>query len=149
MAQGWQDGRTGFAWLTLGRLSGHDQKDAARRAFQNAAAIFRSRDLPLHTAHANMQLAAFALADGNWDDVIALTDEAIAPATLAQNAALMAGLMLLRSQALAQSGKPQAAASLRLDSLGWARYGMASDAEVRRRLSIIAALAARTEKTTP
>lgn len=149
MAQGWQDGRTGFAWLTLGRLSGHGPDDAPRRAFQNAVAIFRSRGLALHTAHADMQLAALALADGRWGDVLALTDEAIAPATAAQNAALMAGLMMLRSEAMARTGQTQAAASLRLDSLGWARYGMASDAEVRRRLSMIAALAAETEKTAP
>ena len=142
----WQDGRTGFAWLTLGRVSGRDEGDLAYGAFQNAAVIFRSRGLPLHLAHAHTQLAAFALAQGRWDDVLALTDAALPAATRGQNAALMAGLMMLRSEALARAGQGQAAARLRLDSLGWARYGMASDAEVLRRLASIAAIAAQSEE---
>ncbi len=149
MAAAWQDHRTGFAWLTLGRLSGRDQEDTARQAFQNAAQLYRRHGLALHAAHASMQLAGFALADGQWNAVIALTDEALAPATAAQNASLMAGLMMLKSEALARSGQTAQAARLRLDSLGWARYGMGSDADVKRRLSAIAALAAQPEKTAP
>jgi len=61
----------------------------------------------------------------------------------------MAGLMMVKATALERMGQADAAASLRLDSLGWARYGMASDADVRRRLKSIAALAAPTENTTP
>ena len=143
---GWNDARTGYAWLTIGRLSGRDDRDQAFAAFTNAEAIFQSRGLPLYAAHADMQLAAFALANGQWEEVSRIADRALPTATAAQNASLMAGLMMMKSEALARLGQPEAAASLLLDSLGWARYGMASDDEVLSRYGSIAALAARTEK---
>lgn len=149
IAQPWQDHRTGFAWLSLGRLSGRDQKAEALRAFLAADQLFRARGLPLHAAHAEMQLAAFALAEGQWAQAIGLVDGALPAATAAQNAALMSALMLTKAQALDSLGQHDAAARLRLDSLGWARYGMASDAEVRRRLASLAALAAQTDKAQP
>ena len=64
LSRDWQDARTGFALLTVGRLSGAAQGEQAFAAFAEAAEIFRGRDLPLHAAHAEMQLAVFALADG-------------------------------------------------------------------------------------
>ena len=149
IAHPWQDHRTGFAWLSLGRLSGRDQKAEALRAFLAADQLFRARGLPLHAAPAEMQLAAFALAEGQWAQAIGLADAALPAATAAQNAALMSALMLTKAQALDSLGQHDAAARLRLDSLGWARYGMASDAEVRRRLASLAALAAQTDKAQP
>ncbi|MGB7270548.1 MAG: DUF2927 domain-containing protein [Albidovulum sp.] len=146
---GWQDARTGYAWLTLGRLSGHDKRQQALAAFKTAAVIFRRNGLPLHAAHADMQLAAYALTQGAWGDVIGLADGALPAATAGQNASLMAGLMMLKAAALDHSGQPQAASRLRLDSLRWARYGMTSDAEVRQRLATITDLAEQAEKTKP
>ena len=46
-------------------------------------------------------------------------------------------------------GATDAVARVRLDSLGWARYGMTSDAEVRRRLTLIDALANEAGKPNP
>lgn len=149
IAAPWQDARTGFALLTLGRLSGPGQSDDAFAACSQAAAIFAARGLALHKAHADMQVALFALADGAWEAAEALTAGALPAATRDQNASLMAGLMMVRAEALARMGRGDEAARLRLDSLGWARYGMASDQDVKRRLAAIAAIAARTEPTAP
>ena len=48
--------------------------------------------------------------------------------------------MMFKAEALAMQGRDPEAAALRLDSLGWARYGFGSDRNVRARLREIAAL---------
>lgn len=149
MSQGWQDGRTGFAWLTLGRVSGRDEAELARTAFSNASALYHGQGLPLHAAHADLQLAMFLLAEGDWDRAIALSDASLPAAMAGRNAALLAGLLMVKAEALERLGQGAAARPVRLDSLGWARYGMASDAEVRRRLAVIDALADDAGKPNP
>ncbi len=140
-SRGWRDARAGFAWLALGRLSlGHD-REAARLAFARAAQIYEGRpELALQSAHADMQLAAFALAAGDADAALALTSRALPLAAGAENAALLSSLLMVRAEALELVGRPSEARAVRLDSLGWARYGFGSDAEVRARLLNIAAL---------
>lgn len=147
LSEGWQDARTGFALLTVGRLSGPGERARAFAAFSQAAAIFRARALPLYAAHADMQLATFALAQGDWARADAIAQGAIPVASRDQNAALLASLMMVRSEALARMGREAEAQKVRLDCLGWARYGMASDTDVRRRLAAIAAIAAQGEVT--
>ena len=61
----------------------------------------------------------------------------------AENAALLATLLMIRSESFAALGRADEARAARLDSLGWARYGFGSDAQVRARMSDIAGLAAR------
>lgn len=146
---GWQDNRTGFAWLTLGRVQGRGKAEEAQAAFANAVAIFHARNLPLHAANANLQLAMFALADGDWQGAINLAGQSIPAARSGQDAGLLASLMMVKAAALEKSGQQQAADALRLDSLGWARYGMPSDADVRRRLALIDDLANRVGKPKP
>ena len=46
----------------------------------------------------------------------------------------------LRAEALELTGRPQDAGSVRLDSLGWARYGFGPDWAVRAKLNEISAL---------
>lgn len=149
IAQGWQDGRTGFAWLTLGRVTGREDADLARAAFSNASALYHGRGLPLHAAHADLQLAMFLLSVGEWDRALALSDASVPAAKAGRNAALLAGLLMVKAEALERLGQADAARPVRLDSLGWARYGMASDAEVRRRLALIDALADTAGKPNP
>ena len=48
--------------------------------------------------------------------------------------------MMFKAAALEMRGDIAQAESLRLDSLGWARYGFGSDANVQARLDEIAAL---------
>ncbi len=140
-AQGWQDGRAGFAWFVLGRLSAGSDPDAGLIALRRAEAIYGASPLTsLHMAHVQMQLAAFALSQGQADDAIARADAGLGPAMRAQNAALTATLMMVKAEALNLNGQAAAARALRLDSLGWARYGFGSDAEVARRMADIASL---------
>jgi hypothetical protein len=63
--------------------------------------------------------------------------------TAGQNAAIIATLMLMKAQALQELGRDQEAQALRLDSVGWARYGFGSDQALRAKTFEIAALAAR------
>ena len=61
----------------------------------------------------------------------------------AENAALMATLMLVKAEALSMKGRSKEAAAVRIDSRGWARYGFGSDAQVKARAAEISALARR------
>ena len=58
----------------------------------------------------------------------------------AQKADLLATLLLIKAEALELEGRASEARSVRLDSLGWARYGFGSDGEVRARAAEISAL---------
>ena len=142
MARNWQDGRAGFAWMAVGRLALGREPESALQAFTQASAIFHNSPyLGLHAAHSDMHLATFALADGNAAEAIRLTNRAMPAAAAAQNASLLASLMMVKAEALALSGRASEAHQVRLDSLGWARYGFGSDAEVRKRMLGIATLA--------
>jgi hypothetical protein len=72
--------------------------------------------------------------------VLRLTDASIDVAARYQNAALLATLMMFKAEALDMQGDTAVADAIRLDSLGWARYGFGSDANVQARLDEIAAL---------
>ncbi|WP_301918014.1 DUF2927 domain-containing protein [Albidovulum sp.] len=139
--RGWRDARAGFAWLALGRLSlGHDRA-ASRTAFARAADVYAGRpELALQSAHADMQLAAFALSDGDARRALDLTARAAPQAARAENAALLASLLMVRSAALDLVGRASEAQAVRIDSLAYARYGFASDTEVTARYANIAAL---------
>ncbi len=47
---------------------------------------------------------------------------------------------MVKSEALSMLGRTAEAEALRLDSLGWARYGFGADQVIRSRLSDISAL---------
>jgi hypothetical protein len=96
-----------------------------------------------------MQLAAFALSSGQTEAAIALVDDNLAPVAQAENAALLATLLMIKAEALELQGRTQEARAVRLDSLGWARYGFGSDEAVRIRVSEISALSARLKRTRP
>lgn len=57
-----------------------------------------------------------------------------------ENAALLATLMMFKAEALEMTGQTAAAEAVRMDSLGWARYGFGDDTQVRVRLQEIASL---------
>ena len=52
----------------------------------------------------------------------------------------MSTLMMFKAEALDMNGKTAAAETVRLDSLGWARYGFGSDQNVQARLAEISSL---------
>ena len=141
-AQGWRDNRLAFSLFVLGRLSVAGDGTRAEQAFAEARRLYRS--IPgsaVHLAHVDMQLAATALKDGRADQALALVNASLLPVAGSENAALLATLLMLKAEALQQLGRASEARAVRLDSLGWARYGFGPEAEVRARLSEIAALA--------
>ena len=144
MAQGWRDGRLAFSYYARGRALTASQPDLAVQSFAAAAKIYRSiPGAAVHAAHVDMQMAAIALSSGQNEQAVALADRAIPVVKRAENAALLATLMLIKAQALNNMGQASQAQALRLDSLGWARYGFGAEREVRARMSEIAALGAR------
>ncbi len=140
-AQNWADARMAFSLFALGRLTLATEADVALASFLQARQIYRLRpETQLHAAHVAMQLAAFALSSNQPDAAVELVDASLAPVEQAENAALLATLLMIKAEALALQGQTQRARQVRLDSLGWARYGFGSDAEVRARAAEIAAL---------
>lgn len=139
--QGWQDARLGFSHFALGRLTLARDANRSVAAFVAAGTHFRATAPGgIQVAHVNMQLAAFALSAGEPAQVLALVGDALPAATRAENASLLATLLMLRAEALELQGRPSEAAAVRLDSLGWARYGFGRDQAVRDRLTEVAAL---------
>lgn len=144
MAQGWRDGRLAFSFYAKGRSLAGTHPAEAVAALSQAAQIYRTiPGAQVHVAHVDMQLAAIALSSGQPDQAIAFADRAIPVVKRAENASLLATLMLIKSEALESTGHAAEAKALRLDSLGWARYGFGSERQVRARMSEIASLGAR------
>ena len=139
---GWMDNRLGFSLFAQGRLAlGVDSALAAEsfaRAYNVYSELYGTDNI--HTAHVALQLAAFALSGGRPEVALRHVDESIPSVLRAENAALLATLLMIKAEALEARGRDEEAASVRLDSLGWARYGFASDEEIRARLREIAGL---------
>ncbi|MEO5614716.1 MAG: DUF2927 domain-containing protein [Cypionkella sp.] len=144
MAQGWHDGRLAFSYYAVGRSLASSDPAQAVVALSEAGRIYRSiPGAQVHVAHVDMQLAAIALAAGQSDQAIAFADRAMPVVKRAENASLLATLMLIKAEALENEGRVAEARGLRLDSLGWARYGFGSERQVRGRMAEIADLGAR------
>ncbi|MCO4849041.1 MAG: DUF2927 domain-containing protein [Yoonia sp.] len=140
-AFGWTGAREGFAHYAFGRLQVGNNPATALAAFNAADAAYSSSSTTqIHAAHIAVQQSAFALAAGDFDTAIRLADTTMDVAERHQNAALLSTLMMFKAAALEMRGDTAQAESLRLDSLGWARYGFGSDANVQARLDEIAAL---------
>ena len=143
-AEGWNDTRLAFALFARGRLSLGVDSRLALASFQEAERIYRS--LPgseLQAANMGVQLAAYALSGGRAGEAIRIVETHLDIVRKAQNAALLATLLAIKAEALAMRGHEREAALVRLDSLGWARYGFGSQALVAERMQEIAAIAER------
>jgi hypothetical protein len=141
LAAGWRDTRLGYSLLSYGRAALGRSPERAIAAIVESARIFRAAyGIEVHTAHAVVQPAAFALSSGQTDVTLRLTDEAIPAAERGQNAALLATLLLLRAEALAASDRTSEAALVRREAYGWALYGYGDPQEVRRHAAEVAAL---------
>lgn len=141
---GWRDTRLAFSLFVEGRLYLGVDSTRALAAFTEAEQIYRA--LPgarLQAANMGVQLAAYALSGGRAAQALAIVDDHIGAVKTAQNAALLAQLLMIRAEALDMLGRKAEAARVRLDSLGWARYGFGSEAEVNARLAEISAIATR------
>lgn len=140
-AQGWRDTRLAFSLFAQGRLTLADKGAGAFDAFREADQIYRSTPgAALQAAHMGVQLAAYALSSGRAEEAITIINHHIAPVKSAENAALLSTLLMLKAEALEYAGRDTEAQLVRLDSLGWARYGFGSTAQVSARLREIAAI---------
>ena len=139
--RGWQDARLAFSYMTFARLARPQEADVALAAFLSAGMIYRR--LPgaeVHLAHVDMQLAAFALSADRPVEALVLTRAAQPAARATQNGALLASLKMVEAEALERAGRPDDAARVREESLGWARFGFGDARAVRARLENVAAL---------
>ncbi|MFN3208529.1 MAG: DUF2927 domain-containing protein [Roseovarius sp.] len=138
---GWHDHRRAFSHFAMGRLTQGSAPDTAFQHFRLAERYYsQSPGTELHRAYSASQLAAFAIGEGNGTLALAILSPHFAIAERHENAALLSTLMLLRAEALDLTGRVSEAQTVRLDSIGWARYGFGADWAVRAKLREIASL---------
>ncbi|GGE44843.1 DUF2927 domain-containing protein [Actibacterium pelagium] len=138
---GWNDGRLAFSQFVLGRaLIGRDNENAARFLLLSEKTYVGLGRTDLQAAHVSLHLSAFALATGQYDVVLDRVDHYSRVVSGHQNAALLAKMLMLKAEALDRLNRGDAAKKVRLDSLGWARYGFGSEQKIRAELREIAAI---------
>ncbi|MEM6374983.1 MAG: DUF2927 domain-containing protein [Pseudomonadota bacterium] len=120
----WSDHRRAFSHFAMGRLVQTNDPELAHTHFEIAETFYRQTPgTELHRAYSATHLAAYQIHKRQGRAAIALITPHLATAERYENAALLATLMLLRAEALDLSGRASEAQAVRLDSLGWARYG--------------------------
>ncbi len=145
--QGWQDHRSAFSHYMLGRMIQAQNPGLAQRHHHSALRyLSRTPGTSLHRAHVITQTAAYAIASGNGNGALRQIVPMLDVAARFENAALLATLMLLQVEAYELTGQYGKASAVRLDSLGWARYGFGSDWAVRAKMQEISALSPLTSR---
>lgn len=140
-AEGWKDNRLAFSLFVQGRVTLGQTPQLAISSFVEAGRLYRDLyGTSVQAAHVSTQMAAFALSAGQYETAVKMTDEAIPAARNGENAALLATLLMIKAQALEGQDRIEDARAVRLDALGWGRYGFGSDKNVRARLDEISAL---------
>jgi len=140
-ALGWTDHRRGFSHYVMGRLLQSSDPRAAHDHFMQADRVFAAAPgTELHRAYTASQLAAHEVSVNNPDRALDILRPALDVAARYENAALLSTLMLLRAEALELTGRVSEGREVRMDSLGWARYGFGPDWAVRAKLREIGAL---------
>lgn len=138
---GWHDHRRAFGYYMLGRITQMQDAELAQQYYGSALTFLRQTpETELHQAYIASQTAAYAIALGHGSDALKQIEPSLDVAARSENAALLATLMLLKAEALDLNGQAEAARAVRLDSMGWARYGFGSDWAVRARMREIASL---------
>ena len=140
-AMGWSDHRLAFAHYASGRIMLASDPKAAYQHFVAADRYYAATPgAELHRAYVATQLAAHAVSRGDGVRALALIGPHIDRAARSENAVLLSTLLLLRAEALDLTGRSAEARTVRLDSLGWARYGFGPDWAVRAKLREISSL---------
>lgn len=138
---GWQDHRRAFGHYMLGRMVQMQDPEGAQDHYAFALRyLAQSPGTSLHRAYITTQTAAYAISRGDGATALRQIGPQIAAAERAQNAALLATLMLLRAEALDLVGRGSEAQQVRLDSIGWARYGFGTETAVRAKMREIASI---------
>lgn len=137
----WNDQRLGFAHYVMGRLILPVDPQAAVRHFQAADSVLAQRpEYAMYRAVVAAQLGSHLLAQGRGPEAVDLIGLHLPVAIRHENAALVATLSMLRAEALDLSGRGVEAQAVRLDSLGWARYGFGAEGAILAKLREISAL---------
>ncbi|MGX0878499.1 hypothetical protein ACSSV4_003198 [Roseovarius sp. MBR-154] len=138
---GWTDHRRAFSHFALGRIAQADDPGFAEDQFLRADQFYqRVPGTDLHRAFTAAQRAGYTLARGDGATALDLLNPHLGTAERHENAALLATMQMLRAEALELTGRVSEAHAVRLDSLGWARYGYGADWAVRAKLREIGAL---------
>lgn len=138
---GWRDHRRALSHYTLGRMLHIREPELALQHFLTAQTFLRAiPGTEIHQAKLTIHLAAYDVATGNGDSALARLKPAVAAAATHENAALLSTLLMLQAEALELTGRMVEARRVRLDSLGWARYGFGPDWVVEARMEEVAAL---------
>ena len=139
--QGWQDTRRAFSYYAMGRVV-QTTDPATAQSYYTAAEDYYGRTAvtALHRAYVATQRAGYAVSIGDGAGALEVVEPHLATAERSENAALLATLLLLKSEALEIEGRTSEASRVRLDSIGWARYGFGPDWAVRAKLREIASL---------
>lgn len=139
--ENWNDHRTAYTLFILASLMHDNSPEAAKHQFELADRLFKRVPTgELHRAYVATQLASFALSNGKPVEALDLLEPHLKTALVYENAELLATLQLLRAEALDLTGRSSEAQAIRLDSLGWARYGFRSDTDIQNKLRQIEAL---------
>ncbi|KIN60876.1 DUF2927 domain containing protein [Sulfitobacter noctilucae] len=140
-AMGWTDHRRAFAHYAMGRVLQTSDPRAAHKHYLAAKRYYvNTPGTDLHRAYVATQLSAYAITRGAGAEALRLIAPHLQTARQSENAALLSTLLLLRSEALELENRHAEARSVRLDSIGWARYGFGPDWAVRAKLREIASL---------
>lgn len=140
-AMGWNDHRRAFSHYAMGRVIQTTEPEAAHHHYLAADKFYaRTRGANLHRAYVATQLAAYAITKGQGAEAMRLIAPHLTASRQSENAALLSTLLLLQSEALELENRHADARSVRLDSIGWARYGFGPDWAVRAKLREIASL---------
>src|SRR5690606_36091604 len=108
----WNDNRLAFSLFALGRLSLGRDGELALASFLQAGGIYATNpDTQVHEAHIAMQLSAFALSSGQAQLAIEIVDRHTGAVAEAENAALLATLLLVKVEALELLGHTAEAAA--------------------------------------
>lgn len=140
-SMGWVDHRRAFSHYAMGRLTQFSDADISQKHFAAADRYYAATpETGLHRAYVASQLAGFAISKGEGQKALAMLGAHMHSAERSENAALLATMMMLRAEALELTGRSSEARIVRLDSLGWARYGFGADWAVRAKLREIGSL---------
>ncbi|SPF80320.1 DUF2927 domain-containing protein [Pseudoprimorskyibacter insulae] len=140
-SEGWRDQRLAFSLYLVARMSSEDDPARAEAMFRAPHDLLAGQPgMQTFRMFTGMQLAYYALQRSAPDRALSVIDEFEPQAHKAQNAALLSSFMMLRAEAYDQMGRRSEASAVRLDSLGWARYGFGPDWAVRARLDTMSSL---------
>ena len=144
-AEGWRDHRRAFSHYMVGRLEQTYDPLVAQKQYSAALHFLdqtpdQTPGTELRRAYILTQTAAYAIVTGDGAAALRQINPSLPVARQSENAVLLATLMLLQAEAYDLIGQTDKARAVRLDSLGWARYGFGSDWAVRAKMQEIAAL---------